>query len=199
MTDGQGTKSADRQGIQVGDRLGAQGGGLGGLSPRARSIVAAARALLEESGPAALTMRALADHLGIKAPSLYKHFPDKSAVEVELIAQMLAESAAALEEAEAQAPGSIPALAEAYRAYALEHPHLYCLATERPLPRAFLPPGLEDRAAAPLVRACGGDMDLARATWAFAHGMVILEIHGRFPDDADLAGAWKKGTRALHP
>lgn len=163
MTDGQGTKSADRQGIQVGDRLGApgaQGGGLGGLSPRARSIVAAARALLEESGPAALTMRALADHLGIKAPSLYKHFPDKSAVEVELIAQMLAESAAALEEAEARAPGSIPALAEAYRAYALEHPHLYCLATERPLPRAFLPPGLEDRAAAPLVRP-------AAATWTW--------------------------------
>lgn len=128
MTDGQGDRGADGRGTQVGDGRGpqggwgAQGGGPGGLSPRARSIVAAARALLEESGPAALTMRALADHLGIKAPSLYKHFPDKSAVEVELIAQMLAESASALEAAETQAPGSIPALAEAYRAYALEHP-----------------------------------------------------------------------------
>ncbi|MER5913835.1 TetR/AcrR family transcriptional regulator [Streptomyces sp. NPDC001982] len=170
----------------------------GRLTPRAREIVEAARDLLEESGPAVLTMRTLADRLGIKAPSLYKHFPDKQAVEVELIAQMLAESAAAMEAAEAREPGSLPALAEAYRAYALAHPHLYCLATERPLPRTSLPAGLEDRAAAPLMRACGGDLDLARATWAFAHGMVTLEIHGRFPDDADLDAAWKRGTRALH-
>ncbi|MGR6970095.1 TetR/AcrR family transcriptional regulator [Streptomyces cynarae] len=169
------------------------------LSPRAREIVAAARTLLEESGPAALTMRTLADHLGIKAPSLYKHFPDKHAVEAELIAQMLDETAAALEAAETRAPGSLQALAEAYRTYALAHPHLYCLATERPLPRASLPSGLEDRAALPLLRACAGDLDRARATWAFAHGMVILEIHGRFPQDADLEAAWKRGLQALHP
>jgi AcrR family transcriptional regulator len=169
------------------------------LSPRAREIVAAARTLLEESGPAALTMRTLADHLGIKAPSLYKHFPDKHAVEVELIAQMLHESAEAMEAAETRTPGSLQALAEAHRTYALAHPHLYCLATERPLPRAALPPGLEDRAALPLLRACAGDLDLARSAWAFAHGMVILEIHGRFPDDADLEAAWKRGLQALHP
>lgn len=126
------------------------------LTPRAREIVAAARALLEESGAAALTMRTLADRLGIKAPSLYKHFPDKHAVEVELTGQMLAESAEALEAAEARTPGSLEALAEAYRTYALAHPHLYCLATEQPLPRAELPAGLEDRAALPLLRACAG-------------------------------------------
>lgn len=169
------------------------------LTPRAREIATAARALLEESGAAALTMRSLADRLGIKAPSLYKHFPDKHAVEVELTAQLLTESAEALEATEAQAPGSLEALAEAYRAYALAHPHLYCLATEQPLPRTELPEGLEDRAALPLLRACAGDLDLARAVWAFAHGMVILEIHGRFPADADLDAAWKRGLKALHP
>ncbi|MET9907307.1 TetR/AcrR family transcriptional regulator [Streptomyces sp. NPDC006476] len=169
------------------------------LAPRAGEIAAVARDILEDSGPTALTMRALADRLGIKAPSLYKHFPDKNALEVELIAQMLEESAAALEAAEEREPGSLTALADAYRAYALSHPHLYCLATERPLPRAALPPGLEDRAAMPLMRACGGDLDTARSLWAFAHGMVILEIHGRFPDDADLGAAWKRGLRAFHP
>ncbi|MDN3020597.1 TetR/AcrR family transcriptional regulator [Streptomyces sp. S.PB5] len=169
------------------------------LTPRAREIATAARVLLEESGPAALTLRALAERLGIKAPSLYKHFPDKHAVEVELIAQLFEESAQTMEAAEEREPGSLPALAEAYRAYALDHPHLYCLATERPLPRADLPAGLEDRAAMPLVRACGGDIDLARSVWAFAHGMVILEIHGRFPDDADLGAAWKRGLKAFHP
>ncbi|MFZ3594256.1 TetR/AcrR family transcriptional regulator [Streptomyces sp. BH104] len=167
------------------------------LTPRATGIAAEARALLEESGPEALTMRALADRLGIKAPSLYKHFPDKQAVETELVAQMLTESAEACEEAERRHPGSLAALTEAYRAYALAHPHLYCLATERPLPRHALPEGLENRAAAPLMRACGGDGDLARAAWAFAHGMVILEIHGRFPNGADLTEAWRAGTAAL--
>ncbi|THC54055.1 TetR/AcrR family transcriptional regulator [Streptomyces sp. A1499] len=167
------------------------------LTPRAREIVHAARELVEESGAEKLTMRSLADRLGIKAPSLYKHFPDKQAVEVQLIAQMLDECAAACEAAETQAPGSLEAIADAYRAYALRHPHLYRLATERPLPRHALPDGLEDRTAAPLVRACVGDGELARAAWAFAHGMVILEIHGRFPEGADLGAAWKKGTRAL--
>ncbi|MFD9908294.1 TetR/AcrR family transcriptional regulator [Streptomyces sp. NPDC059063] len=167
------------------------------LTPRAREIAAAARALLEEAGPEALTMRSLADRLGIKAPSLYKHFPDKFAVEVELVAQQLAESAAACEAAEAREPGSLAALTDAYRAYALDHPHLYRLATERPLPRHALPPGLEDRAAAPLLRVCGGDVELARAIWAFAHGMVILEIHGRFPEGVDLAAAWKTGVDAF--
>ncbi|MEU3414073.1 MULTISPECIES: TetR/AcrR family transcriptional regulator [unclassified Streptomyces] len=167
------------------------------LTPRAREIVTAARELLEESGPAHLTMRTLADRLGIKAPSLYKHFPDKHAVEVELVAQLLAETEQTLQAAEARAPGSLEALAMAYRSYALAHPHLYCLATERPLPRAELPAGLEDRAARPLLRACAGDMDLARAFWAFAHGMVVLEIHGRFPPDADLETAWRRGIGAL--
>lgn len=167
------------------------------LTPRAREIVAAARQLLEESGADKLTMRALADRLGIKAPSLYKHFPDKSAVEVELIAQLLDESAAVCEVAEARNPGSLDALTDAHRRYALRHPHLYRLATERPLPRHALPRGLAERAAAPLVRACGGDADLARAAWAFAHGMVVLEIHGRFPDGADLDAAWRTGARAL--
>ncbi|MFF9177137.1 TetR-like C-terminal domain-containing protein [Streptomyces sp. NPDC014793] len=115
--------------------------------------------------------------------------PDKHAVEVEPIAQLLTEAAEALETAEPRDPGSLEALADAYRDHARAHPHLYCLATEHPLPRAELPTVLEDRAALPQLRACGHGLDPARAAWAFAHGMVILEIHGRFPHDADLETA----------
>jgi hypothetical protein len=42
-----------------------------------------------------------------------------------------------------------------------------------------------------------GDPDRARAVWAFAHGMVILELNGRFPADADLDAAWQAGITAL--
>lgn len=48
---------------------------------RAAQIVTAAAELLEEEGPEALTMRRLADRLGIRAPSLYKHFAGKEEIE----------------------------------------------------------------------------------------------------------------------
>jgi len=41
------------------------------LTPRAREIIAAARDLLEEEGIGALSMRRLAQRLGIRAPSIY--------------------------------------------------------------------------------------------------------------------------------
>jgi AcrR family transcriptional regulator len=170
------------------------------LTPRARQIVTAARELLEQEGVAALTMRRLADRLGIRAPSLYKHLPDKAALEAAVIATGFEDIAAALEAAldAAQDAGAEPlaALAAAYRAFALGHPDLYRLMTDRPLPREHLPAGVEARAAAPLLRATG-DPDLARAVWAFAHGMVQLELARRFPHGADLDIAWHQGITAF--
>jgi AcrR family transcriptional regulator len=166
------------------------------LTPRARRIVAAARELLEEEGAEALTMRRLAERLGIRAPSLYKHLPDKAALEAAIIATGFEDSAAAFEAAVDGAGQPLAALATAYRAFAVAHPHLYRLMTERPLPRERLPSGVEARAAAPLLEAAG-DPDRARAVWAFAHGMVILELNGRFPPDADLDAAWQAGITAL--
>ena len=48
-----------------------------------------------------------------------------------------------------------------------------------------------------MITACGGDPDRARAAWAFAHGMVTLELADRFPPDADLDAAWATGISAL--
>ncbi|HKA69268.1 MAG TPA: TetR/AcrR family transcriptional regulator [Actinomycetes bacterium] len=166
------------------------------LTPRAREIVKAARELLEEQGGEALTMRRLADRLGIRAPSLYKHLPDKAALEAAIIATGLDDMARELEAAVDTAPEPLSAIAAAYRAFALAHPHLYLLSTNRPLPREGLPAGVEDRAAAPLLRATG-DRARARAFWAFGHGMVTLELAGRFPPDADLDAAWQAGIASF--
>lgn len=89
-------------------------------------------------------MRRLAGSVGLTAPSLYKHFPDKSSVVRALADAMLRETADVLEAAETAAPGSFSALATAYRTHALAHPHLYRLTTGHPLPQ-----DLEERAAAP--------------------------------------------------
>jgi AcrR family transcriptional regulator len=147
------------------------------LTPRAREIVAAARELLEEEG--SVSMRRLADRLGIKAPSLYKHLRDKGALEAALISDAFLEAAERFE-----------------RAADLDE-HLYRLMFEGRLPRERLVPGAEERAAAPVIAAVGGDPDQARALYAFAHGMVTLELGGRFPDGADLDAAWARGLRAF--
>jgi AcrR family transcriptional regulator len=163
------------------------------LTPRAREIVATARELLESEGPEALSMRRIADQLGIKAPSLYKHLPDKQALEAALISHGFAEIAEAFAQAR-----DLAAVAAAYRGYAQAHPHLYRLMTAGPLDRARLEPGVEDRAAAAIVAATGGE-HTARAAWAFAHGMTILELDGRFPPGADLDAAWAAGIAAFDP
>jgi AcrR family transcriptional regulator len=167
------------------------------LTERAREIAAAALELLETEGADALTMRRLAQRLGIRAPSLYKHFEDKAALEAALAAVGLEDSAREFEAAVARSPDPLRALAGAYRAFALRRPQLYRLMTEKPLPRDRLPAGVEERAARPVVEAAGGDEATARAIWAFAHGLTMLELNGRFPPHADVDAAWERGLEAF--
>ena len=164
---------------------------------RRDEIIATAKRLLEAHGPEGLTMRAIAAELGIRAPSLYKHVTDKHELEVALIIEDLEEQADAFATAVAGAADPVGAIATTYRSWALAHPHRYRLMTDQPLPRSELPEGLEARAAAPLLAAVDGDTDRARATWAFAHGMVTLELADRFPPDADLDAAWKAGLAGM--
>ncbi len=167
-------------------------------SPRAAQIVAAARAILEGEGHDALTMRRLADDLGIRAPSLYKHFADKQGVLVALIEEALAETGEVLHRA-VRSPGRrspVASLLGAYRRHCVARPHLYRLATAGPLPRPALPPGLEAWSGEPFVLVTG-DEHRGRALWSLGHGMVLLEIDGRYPDGADLDRAWQAAAEAF--
>ena len=130
----------------------------------------------------------------IRPPSLYKHFAGQREIEALLIADGLERS----RRRSRRPADDLAAIAAAYRAFALAQPQLYRLMTERPLPRDELPDGLEARAAAPLSTPLG-DPDLARAVWAFAHGMVQLELAGRFPPGADLDAAWARAIAAFAP
>ena len=171
-------------------------------SERIAGIAAAARELLEKEGQTGLTMRALGVSLGIKAPSLYKHVRDKDEIEALLCADALLEMGEVMRRSLARHAGRraktapLEHLARAYRTWALANPELYRLATTGELPRDQLPAGLEAWSAAPLVQVAGGP-DRARAAWAFAHGMTILELDGRFPPGANLTKAWAEGAGAL--
>jgi AcrR family transcriptional regulator len=165
---------------------------------RPAEIVAAARQLLGQDGRDALTMRRLAGVLGIQAPSLYKHFPDKAALELAIIEDVLVDIGEASHAAihSCGPDHGLERLLEVYRRHGLSHPHLYRLATEGPLARQDLAPGLEEWAGNPWY-VVTGDPFLAQAVWSFAHGMVVLELDGRYPPDSDLDATWRAGAGAF--
>lgn len=160
---------------------------------RRDEVVDVAEQVLEQDGVDAVTMRRLAAELGIRAPSLYKHVRDKAEIEAALQERALRQLAESL----APCADDLRALAAAYRRWALGHPGLYALSAEHVLHRDRLSAGTEDAAAAPLVRVVAGDIDRARALWGFAHGLVSLELAGRFPADADIDAAWASGLEAF--
>lgn len=159
---------------------------------RRAELIAAARHLLEAEGAEAITIRRLAAAVGIRGPSVYKHVPDKATIEDALTLIGLTELGAALR----GVPATFAAVAGGYRQWALSHPHMHRLLNNRPLDRSKLPLGLEDRAAAPLVAACDGDRDLARAAWATIKGLVDLELADRFPPETDVEAIYAAAARA---
>lgn len=153
--------------------------------------------VLERDGLDAFGVGSLARAAGVKPPSLYKHF---SGIE-DIAAALVSRGLSAFAEGMADASGStrnpqaiLTAFAAAYRREALARPQLYRLMTSRPLDRDALPPGAEESAMAALLAVFGEDAahhDVARAAWAWAHGLASLELAGRFPADADLDAAWE--------
>jgi AcrR family transcriptional regulator len=151
-------------------------------------IRAAAYQLVSERGVDALSMRALATAVHVKAPSLYKHVRDKDEIVGGVQARALHELAAAL----AAAGPWASAVALAYRSWALAHPHLYEVCMRRPLRREYLPAGLEADVTAMAISLTRGDHEHARAVWGLVHGLVDLEMAGRFPPGADLDTTWRR-------
>jgi AcrR family transcriptional regulator len=167
-------------------------------SARRHDLVQAAFAILDEEGAEALTMRRLADDLGMRAPSLYKHVPDKATLEAALIEDVLFDVGDVLHAALARPGrrGVVGSVLHAYRTASLAHPNRYRLATSGRLRRDLLPECLEEWAGQPFFFAAG-DPFRSQALWSFAHGMVILEIDDRYPEGSDLDRTWRAGAAAF--
>jgi AcrR family transcriptional regulator len=167
---------------------------------RRAQIVSAARRLLEEDGPEALSMRNVAAEIGIRAPSLYEHVADKRALESAIIAAGLHEQGVAFREALSENRDGDPltVIAHAWRRWARAHPHVYGLIYARDLDRSDEAVAqAELYAGTPLREICGGDLVTARVIWAFAHGMVNLELTDRYPPGTDVEALWVRGLGAL--
>lgn len=132
-------------------------------------------------------MRTVAASIGIRAASLYKHVSSRDEIVAMIQARTLAGSAEAMTGVRRD-PLSV---ATAYRTYALAHPHQYVLTNNQPLLREYLPDGLEDAAAQPVLDVAGGDRTRARILWATAHGLVSLELAHRFPPGTRIEPLWR--------
>jgi len=168
-------------------------------------IVAAGRELLEAGGVDAVTMQAVAERVGVRAPSLYKRVANREALIAAIAGDVLLELGGRLAPL---ARGDDPAaalrsLATAYRAFAHERPRAYALAYSHLAANARPPDELPARAADPVVslmeRMVGRDraLDAARTMTAFAHGFVTMEFAGAFRLGGDVDAAYRYGVETL--
>lgn len=175
------------------------------MGARRDELVDLAGRVLEEVGLEEFGMGAIARAAGVKPPSLYKHFDGLDDVRSALVTRSFADLADAFAVAHAGLASSgsrdrLDAFARVYREHALAHPQRYRLSTERPIDRSRIAPGLELAAEGPLLALFDETEDRhprARAAWAAAHGLVQLEIAGRFPPGTDVADSWRELVDAL--
>jgi AcrR family transcriptional regulator len=96
------------------------------------AIGAAAMAIVAEEGPDGLSLRRVADAVGIKAPSLYKRFESRDALLIAVRRRILAALGAALQDARDHGPNApsdrLARIARAWRAFARSRPGHYALA-----------------------------------------------------------------------
>jgi AcrR family transcriptional regulator len=149
------------------------------------AILAAARTLLEERGSDGFTMRDVADAVGVRAPSLYKHVADRAALLSQLEALGFAELGDRIAAA-AEQPEPLVAMAVAYRRFARRSPRLYARMLSPDATRGAAARRWRRDAVAPvldvLLRVVPADRVLshARTLTAFLHGFVTMEAAGAF-------------------
>ena len=168
------------------------------MSPaRARTsqvaILRAARDLLEEGGIDAVSMAAIASRVGIRAPSLYKHFGDRNdllaAVTTDVALELGRTLEAAVEGSGGDASALLVALATAYRAFALRTPRAAALLFAPAVPNANPTPEANAAAARPVLKVAdaiagpGNSLAAARVLTAFAYGFTSMESAGLPPGD----------------
>ncbi|MFF0153408.1 TetR/AcrR family transcriptional regulator [Micromonospora sp. NPDC005203] len=168
------------------------------------AIVRAGQDILESAGIAGLTMQAVADRVGVRAPSLYKRVRNRDDL-VRLITEAtirdLGERLAVIV-AGSDPRRELAELARAFRAFAHARPRGYQLIFA---PRSDLagPSIVLTHAVEPVLRVtanlAGEDhaLDAARTLTAWANGFVSMELAGAFKLGGDVDQAYEYGIARL--
>ncbi len=151
-------------------------------------VVGAAEQLADEVGLPALTLAALADQLGVRQPSLYKHIEGMDDLQRSMSVRAKNELADVLSRAavgKARGDG-VRALATAYRTWAVRHPGRYAAAQRLPEADDLEDTEASNRVVSVVVDVLAGyglagdsAIDATRSLRAALHGWVMLQnAHG---------------------
>lgn len=165
------------------------------------AVVQAAAELADAEGLEQLTLTRLAEHLGIRTPSLYNHVASLADLRRDLTLRGLRELNNRLTRAVIGKAGdeAVAALAQAYRAYAKEHPGLYATFVRAPDPtdeeiQRAASDVVEVTAAVLAAYGFQGDdaIHAVRVLRSALHGFVGLETSGGFGIPLDLDESFRR-------
>lgn len=170
-------------------------------------VVAAAADLADEVGFDHVTLSALARRFGVKDASLYSHVRNLQDLRTRVALLAGGELIDRIAVAVAGRAGrdALTAFADAYRAYALEHPGRYA-ATQIRVDQALIADSPALRRTAEItygmLRAYGLEepdlTDAVRLLRSTFHGYCALESTGGFGAPRDVQKSWERVVDALH-
>ena len=169
-----------------------------GLDPAA--VVAAGAALADEVGLVGLTMGLLAERVGVRTPSLYKHVDSLGALQRGIAVQAKRELGAALARAAVgrSGPDAVRAFADAWRRWVLDHPGRYAATVRAPAADDEEDRRASDDALQVLLDILAGfglrgarAIDAARALRSALHGFASLEAAGGFGMPRDVNHSYR--------
>lgn len=181
------------------------------------SLLNAATELLRETGVAGLSMRKLADQVGVSRAAPYHHFKDKSELLCAIAQQGYELQEIELERATQETPGSsierLEAITLAYLSFALTHPQHYELMYSGTLwKNGDASTTLRDTSSnrfrlwrreierlqdAKLLPKTESSQRLAKVSWATMHGLCRFSLDGIYLDTQELKEMGKTAVRVL--
>ena len=168
------------------------------------TIIETAREMIEREGVEELTLRKLADALGVQAPSLYRHVANKSALLRAVNEETTKEMMDSLYSAATDSTASerLIAVAHAFRRFSHEHPIAYQIAFSASFderPSAALREALVLPLQSLFAEVLGEDkaFPALRGAYAFLHGWVMLELSQQFERGGDLDAHFEQSFRAV--
>ena len=169
-------------------------------------VVSAARNLIERVGLNGLSMSEVATAVGVRAPSLYGRFADRSALLTAVQLDLWRDLARSLERAALSSNDPVESLraqARAYRSFAKSNAQGYALMMN--VDAETTDEGKKARAAAvglalpPLAALVGEEQALqaARVLTPFLHGFVSMEIAGAFRLGGGVEATFEFGVETI--
>ncbi len=171
-----------------------------------KSLLESASLIIKEQGVESLSMRKLADTVGVSRTAPYHHFKDKNALLCALAEQGFYEQAKMLHSLRAQkntAEEGFKKYVHAYLEYALQHNETYDLMYGRTLWKAGNPSDslkaaskqtfkawidwVEELQEQNILPSNNTPLRIGQTTWASLHGLARLFIDGIYLDTEDLS------------